>query len=84
MYGMNVHRAVIEAGVPESGATVHFVDEEYDRGHILAQRRVAVEPGDTPEALAERVLAVEHRLYPQAVDHLCEALAAGRNPGPMP
>lgn len=83
MYGMNVHRAVIEAGVPESGATVHFVDEEYDRGRILAQRRVAVEPGDTPEALAARVLAVEHRLYPEAVDHLCDALAAGRNPDSM-
>jgi phosphoribosylglycinamide formyltransferase-1 len=83
MYGMNVHRAVIEAGEPESGATVHFVDEEYDRGRVLAQRRVAVEPGDTPEALAARVLAVEHRLYPEAVDHLCDALAAGRNPDPM-
>jgi folate-dependent phosphoribosylglycinamide formyltransferase PurN len=83
MYGMNVHRAVIEAGVPESGATVHFVDERYDEGHILAQRTVPVQAGDTPEDLAARVLAVEHRLYPEAVDHLCEALAAGRDPGPM-
>jgi phosphoribosylglycinamide formyltransferase-1 len=83
MYGMNVHRAVIEAGEPESGATVHFVDEEYDRGRILGQRRVPVPPGDTPEALAARVLEVEHRLYPAAVDHLCDALAAGREPGPM-
>lgn len=83
MYGMNVHRAVIEAGELESGVTVHFVDEEYDRGRILAQRRVPVEPGDTPEVLAARVLAVEHRLYPEAVDHLCDALAAGQDPGPM-
>jgi formyltetrahydrofolate-dependent phosphoribosylglycinamide formyltransferase len=83
MYGMNVHRAVLEAGVPESGATVHFVDEEYDEGRILAQRRVPVEVGDTPETLAARVLMVEHQLYPAAVDHLCDALAAGRDPGPM-
>jgi phosphoribosylglycinamide formyltransferase-1 len=80
MYGMHVHRAVLAADVPESGATVHFVDEEYDRGRILAQRRVPVEPGDTPEDLAGRVLAVEHSLYPEAVDRLCEALVAGNEP----
>lgn len=83
MYGMNVHRAVIEAGESESGATVHFVDEEYDRGRILAQGRVPVRSGDTPEDLAARVLEVEHRLYPEAVDHLCDALAAGTEPEPM-
>ena len=83
MYGMNVHRAVIDSCVPESGATVHFVDEEYDRGSVLAQRSVPVHAGDTPEALAARVLEVEHVLYPEAVDHLCDALSAGRDPGPM-
>ena len=83
MYGMNVHRAVIEAGEAESGATVHFVDAEYDRGRILAQRRVPVREGDTPEELAARVLEVEHALYPEAVDHLCDALEAGQDPGPM-
>lgn len=83
MYGMKVHRAVIESGVAESGATVHFVDEEYDRGTVLAQRHVAVRRGDTPEELAARVLTVEHQLYPAAVDHLCEAVAAGREPTRM-
>jgi len=83
MYGMNVHRAVIEAGAPESGATVHFVDERYDEGPILGQRAIPVEAGWTPEELAARVLEVEHRLFPEAVDHLCEALAAGREPEPM-
>jgi phosphoribosylglycinamide formyltransferase-1 len=83
MYGMHVHRAVLEAGEAESGATVHFVDEEYDRGRILAQRRVPVRKGDTPEELAARVLEVEHRLYPDAVDHLCDALAAGQDPEPL-
>jgi phosphoribosylglycinamide formyltransferase-1 len=83
MYGMHVHRAVIDSGVGESGATVHFVDEQYDRGNVLAQISVSVEAGDTPEELAARVLKVEHSLYPEAVDHLCDALADGQDPDPM-
>ncbi|HEX2081310.1 MAG TPA: phosphoribosylglycinamide formyltransferase [Longimicrobium sp.] len=75
MYGMRVHRAVIESGVRVSGVTVHFVDERYDEGAVIAQWPVPVLPGDTPEALAARVLAVEHRILPLAV----EALA--REPG---
>ena len=67
MYGIRVHRAVLAAGATESGATVHLVDEEYDRGPILAQARVPVRPDDTAEQLAERVLAVEHQLLPAAV-----------------
>ena len=74
MYGIRVHQAVIEAGVRLTGVTVHFVDEEYDCGPIIAQWPVPVLPGDTPEVLAERVLAVEHALYPVAV----EAVAQGR------
>lgn len=80
MYGMRVHEAVLEAGERESGATVHFVDEEYDRGAILAQARVAVHAGDSPRDLAARVLAVEHRLYPAAVDHLSAAIHRGVEP----
>ena len=83
MYGMNVHRAVVEAGADTSGATVHFVSDEYDEGAILGQWQVEVLPSDTPEALAARVLRVEHRLYPRAVDHLCAALLAGRVPERM-
>lgn len=83
MYGLRVHRAVLEAGDGESGATVHFVDEEYDRGATLAQSRVPVLEGDTPESLARRVLAVEHRLYPAAVDRLCAAIGAGLEPETM-
>lgn len=67
MYGLNVHRAVIEAGERESGASVHIVDEEYDRGPVVASWTVPVEPGDTPETLAARVLEVEHRLLPAVV-----------------
>lgn len=63
MYGMRVHEAVLAAGERESGATIHLVDEEYDHGPVLAQEKVPVQAGDTPELLQERVLAVEHRLY---------------------
>jgi phosphoribosylglycinamide formyltransferase 1 len=78
MYGHRVHEAVLASGVAESGATVHLVDEEYDRGAILAQERVPVEPGDTPERLAARVLAAEHRLLPAVV------LAAAQAGRPVP
>ncbi|MYE35926.1 MAG: phosphoribosylglycinamide formyltransferase [Gemmatimonadales bacterium] len=73
MYGARVHRAVIDAGVRITGATVHFVDEAYDRGPILCQWPVPVLAGDTPESVAARVLTVEHRILPAAV----EALASG-------
>jgi phosphoribosylglycinamide formyltransferase-1 len=75
MYGLRVHQAVLASGAQESGATVHLVDEVYDRGAVLAQARVPVLSGDTPDTLAERVLAVEHRLLPAAV---LAAATAGR------
>jgi phosphoribosylglycinamide formyltransferase-1 len=75
MYGDRVHEAVLASGARETGVTVHLVDEVYDRGAILAQTRVPVLPGDTPDILAERVLAVEHRLLPAAV---LAAASAGR------
>jgi formyltetrahydrofolate-dependent phosphoribosylglycinamide formyltransferase len=75
MYGLRVHQAVLASGAQESGATVHLVDEVYDRGAVLAQARVPVLPGDTPDTLAERVLAVEHRLLSAAV---LAAAIAGR------
>jgi formyltetrahydrofolate-dependent phosphoribosylglycinamide formyltransferase len=67
MYGERVHRAVIEAGESTSGASVHLVDEEYDRGPVVAQESVAVLPEDTPATLAARVLEIEHRLLPAVV-----------------
>ena len=73
MYGIRVHQAVIEAGVRLTGVTVHFVDEVYDRGPIIAQWPAPVLPGDTPEVLAERVLAVEHALYPIALEAVAQA-----------
>lgn len=67
MYGMRVHAAVLASGVKLSGATVHFVDEAYDRGPIIAQWPVPVLPQDTPDTLGRRVLAVEHLLFPRAI-----------------
>jgi phosphoribosylglycinamide formyltransferase 1 len=67
MYGLNVHKAVLESGDKISGATVHFVDEAYDRGAIIIQRTGPVYHDDTPESLAARVLEIEHLILPQAV-----------------
>ena len=75
MYGLRVHEAVLASGARESGATVHLVDEAYDRGAVLGQARVPVLHDDTPDRLAARVLEVEHRLLPAAV---LAAAAAGR------
>ncbi|MEQ1690922.1 MAG: phosphoribosylglycinamide formyltransferase [Gemmatimonas sp.] len=67
MYGMRVHEAVLAQGVKISGVTVHFVDEDFDRGAIAAQQTVPVLPDDTPETLAARVLQAEHELLPRTV-----------------
>lgn len=71
MYGERVHAAVLESGALVSGPTVHFVDEQYDRGPIIAQWPVPVAPNDSTSTLASRVLAVEHLLYPRVVQALC-------------
>jgi phosphoribosylglycinamide formyltransferase-1 len=63
MYGRRVHEAVIAAGDPVSGASVHLVDEEYDHGRVIARMEVPVLPGDTPETLEARVMAVEPNLF---------------------
>ncbi|MEM9850809.1 MAG: phosphoribosylglycinamide formyltransferase [Pseudomonadota bacterium] len=65
--GLNTHARAIEAGDTEAGATVHRVTAELDDGPILAQARVPILSGDTPDTLAARVLKEEHRIYPQAL-----------------
>lgn len=77
MFGIRVHRAVLEAGCTVTGATVHFVDERYDEGKVLAQWPVPVLRGDTPETLAARVLQVEHALYPVTVEWLARRMTDG-------
>ena len=70
--GTRVHERVIEAGDVLSGASVHFVVPELDAGPVIAQASVPVHPGDSPDILAARVLAVEHQLYPAALRLLAE------------
>ena len=65
--GLHVHERVLDAGVRISGCSVHIIRTEMDSGPIIAQAAVPVAPDDTPESLAERVLAAEHRLYPLAL-----------------
>ena len=65
--GLHTHRRALEAGCKISGATVHFVTPDLDHGPIVLQSVVPVLPGDTEDSLAARVLATEHRIYPQAV-----------------
>jgi phosphoribosylglycinamide formyltransferase-1 len=73
--GVHVHERVIAAGEKMSGCTVHFVVPELDAGPIVAQASVPVEPGDTPDTLAARVLLEEHELYPQALKLVAEGKA---------
>lgn len=65
--GLDTHARAIEAGDTEAGCSVHIVTEELDGGEVLGQARVPILPGDTPDTLAERVLAQEHRLYPRVL-----------------
>ena len=69
-YGMNIHRAVIDAGDKESGATIHLVCGDYDDGKILAQESVILDEEDTPESLAKKILKIEHALYAVSYTHL--------------
>ena len=74
MYGDHVHRAVVEAGETESGITIHYINEHYDEGTIIAQFRCPVYPADTPDDVARRVHALEYEHYPQVVARLVGAL----------
>ena len=77
MYGHYVHEAVLKSGDKESGCTVHLVDEQFDHGPVLLQRKVPVLAGDTPEILAQRVLKEEYRLYPEAISMYIRKLPEG-------
>lgn len=68
MYGLKVHEAVINYGVKVTGASVHIVDEQYDTGPVVIQKTVRVLDDDTPEILQKRVLKIEHKLFPEAIN----------------
>lgn len=72
MYGMNVHKAVFESSAKVSGATVHFVNEVYDSGTIIMQKCVDISNAENPEEIAEKVLKIEHEIFPAAIEKLAE------------
>ncbi len=72
MYGMNVHKAVFNSSAKVSGASVHFVDEAYDTGTIIAQECVDIQDVNSPEEIASRVLKIEHRLLPSVIKLIAE------------
>lgn len=77
-FGQHVHEAVLAARETESGATVHWVDNEYDHGQIILQRKCSVVSGDTPETLAARVQALERELFPEAIERIRDGLRMHR------
>lgn len=76
MYGNKVHEAVVTAGETESGITIHYLNEHYDEGQIIAQYRCPVLPNDTPQDVATRVHALEYEYYPKVIEQLLQALPA--------
>lgn len=72
MYGMHVHEAVIAAGETKSGITIHFVNEHFDDGETIFQATCPIEPGDTPEMLAQKIHSLEHRYFPGVVERTVE------------
>ena len=78
MYGDRVHAAVLAAGVKETGCTVHFVDEQYDHGEVILQRKIAVRGGENVHALAERVFEEEKKALPEAIRRVLKGLAKKR------
>lgn len=68
MYGMHVHQAVLDANEKESGITIHLVNQEYDQGDIIFQKRCLIDATDTPETLAAKVHQLEHQYYPQVIE----------------
>ena len=73
MYGMHVHRAVKEAGETLTGITIHYINEHYDEGMIIAQYSCPVEADDTPETIAQKVHELEYRYYPLVIEQLLSA-----------
>ena len=72
MYGINVHKAVFDSSAKVSGATIHFVDANYDTGKIIIQKCVDISDVKTPEEIAEKVLKIEHDILPYTVEKFAE------------
>ncbi|MEM7548816.1 MAG: phosphoribosylglycinamide formyltransferase [Bacteroidota bacterium] len=70
MYGINIHKAVVQNKEKETGLTIHFVNERYDEGTIIAQKSCSIEPSDSAEEVATKVLQMEHKYYPETIENL--------------
>ena len=68
MYGMNIHKAVVEAKEKETGITIHLIDEIYDNGEVIFQTSCSVEPDDTPEIVAKKISLLEQTYFPKVVE----------------
>lgn len=79
MFGMNVHESVMEAGDTESGITIHYVNEQYDEGAPILQKRIAVEQHWSAKDLQEAVLKLEHHWYPRVLEDICQELNSQRS-----
>ncbi len=78
--GLNTHQRAIEAGDEEAGCSVHWVTEGVDQGGVIAQARVSIDPDETVDSLEQKVLAEEHKLYPDAVKLACAQVQAAKDP----
>lgn len=72
MYGIKIHEAVIANQEKESGVTIHWVNEDYDKGEILFQAKIFIDKNDTPQRLADKILALEHQSYTQVLESVCK------------
>ena len=80
MYGINVHKAVLDAGEKESGISIHFVNEHYDEGEIFLQKSCQIDENETPDSLAEKIKKLEHDCFPLAVEQVVQRIQQRTNP----
>jgi len=74
MYGARVHEAVVANSESETGITIHFVNEEYDKGEIILQAKCTIEPTDTPEIVAQKVHALEYEYFPKTIENVLDSI----------
>jgi phosphoribosylglycinamide formyltransferase-1 len=70
MYGMRVHKAVVDSGETESGISIHYVDEHYDEGELIAQHRCSISKEDTPETVAKKIHQLEYEFFPKVIERI--------------
>lgn len=83
MYGMNIHNAVFQNKEKETGITIHIVNEHYDDGKILLQKKIKITEEDSPETIAKKVLKLEHKSFAQTIEKHLNSLKANYNPKPL-